>query len=369
MSGKPSVACAAICSVAFCLALLLFAASPAAAQPSESPDIPVVGMPLAAWVASRPHTFPDTLANFETPPDRIAKFRALLESLLARNWAQAVAQARSMDYLLVTIREGGLTFVVASDDSQTGRDPTVIINLIPRRDVIVGAPHMPFEAGTGEQAAILLSDLAGRAAIIAGAHRCASRSFTACDGTTEVCGGAAERFRDSDAGHNVTTFYHAAHVLLTARWPSSIVMSLHGMKEDTEGVRTSVILSNGIRADDTKQTVATRFRAMLGRRITQPGAVVSCNLPADAVHDFRRLCGFTNVQGRSVNGDANACRGNVDEGTGRFIHMEQDGSVLRPYALEWQQIGRHAYHRAFISALQRVLPSVRGRDNGRERTE
>ena len=108
---------------------------------------------------------------------------------------------------------------------------------------------------------------------------------------------------------------------------------------------------------------------MLGRRITQPGAVVSCNLPADAVHDFRRLCGFTNVQGRSVNGDANACRGNVDEGTGRFIHMEQDGSVLQPYAQGWQQIGRHAYNRAFIIALQRVLPSVRGRDNDRERTD
>ena len=110
-----------------------------------------------------------------------------------------------MNYLLVMIREGGRTFVVASDDSQTGRDPTVIMNLIPRRDFIVGAPHVPFEPGTGEQAAIFLGDLAGRAAIIAGAYRCASRSFTACDGTTDVCGGTAERFRDSDAGHNVTT--------------------------------------------------------------------------------------------------------------------------------------------------------------------
>jgi hypothetical protein len=365
MSEKPSIAFTLLQTAALCLALLLFAASPAAAEPSGRPDIPVVSVPLAAWVASRPHALRDTLANFETPSDRTEKFRALLESLLARNWTQAVTQARSMDYLLVTIREGGNTFVIASDDSNTGRDPTVVLNLNPRRDFIVGAPHVLFEAGTGEQAAIFLRDLAGRAAIIAGAHRCASRSFTACDGTTEVCGGAEERFRDSDVGHNVTTLYHAAHVLFTARWPSSIVISLHGMSEDTEGVRTSVIISNGIRADDTQQTVATRFRTMLNRRITQPGAVVSCNLPADAVHDFRRLCGFTNVQGRSVNGDANACRGNVDEGTGRFIHMEQDGSVRQPYAQGWPQIGRHAYHRAFISALQRVLPSVgRGRERG-----
>ena len=145
MSGKPSVAHTPIHSAAFCLTLLLLAASPAAAQPSGSRDIPVVRMPLAAWVASRPHAFPDTLANFETPPDRITKFRALLQSLVARNWAQAAAQARSMDYLLVMNREGGRTFVAASDNSQTGRDPTVIMNLIPRRDFIVGAPHVPFD--------------------------------------------------------------------------------------------------------------------------------------------------------------------------------------------------------------------------------
>ena len=87
MSGKPGVACTPIRSAAFCLTLLLLAASPAAAQLSGARDIPVVSMPLAAWVASRPHAFPDTLANFETPPDRITKFRALLQSLLARNWA------------------------------------------------------------------------------------------------------------------------------------------------------------------------------------------------------------------------------------------------------------------------------------------
>ena len=33
------------------------------------------------------------------------------------------------------------------------------------------------------------------------------------------------------------------------------------------------------------------------------------------------------------------------------------------------QIPGCAYNRAFISALQRVLPSVRGRDNDRERTD
>lgn len=344
-----------------CSALLLCAASPATAQPPPTPVITVVNMPLVAWVASRPHAAPNTLANFETSSDRAAGFRTLLELLVARSWPQAVDQAKSIGYLLVTVREAGSTFVVASDDSPTGRDPTVIINLNPRRDFIVGAPHMPFEPGTGEQAAIFLRDLGGRAAIISGAHRCASRSFTACDGTTEVCTGTSEGYRDSDVGHNIMTLYHGAHVLLAGRWPSSIVVSLHGMKEDTEGVRTSVIVSNGIRADDaTQQTVATRFRSALARWIRQPGMAVSCNLPADAVFGFRKLCGYTNVQGRHVNGDADACRVSVDQGTGRFIHMEQDWAVLQPYAQGWAQIGKHPFNTAFINALAAVLPPARG---------
>jgi hypothetical protein len=295
------------------------------------PDIPEINMPLVAWVAARPHASPDTLPNFETPSDRIGRFRALLDSLVARNFPQAVTQARSLGYALAMLRDGGSTFVIASEDGGAGRDPTVIMNMNPQRDFIVGAPHVPFEPGTAEEAGIFLRDLGGRAAIISGAHRCASRSFTACDGTTEVCGGGAERYRDSDVGHNTTTLYHAAHVLLAQRWPSSVVLSLHGMKEHTDGVRMSVIISNGIRADDgAQQTVATKFRTALNQWIAQPGAVVSCNLPADAVYAFRKLCGYTNVQGRHVNGDADACRVSVDQGTGRFIHMEQDWSVLRP---------------------------------------
>jgi hypothetical protein len=220
---------------------------------------------------------------------------------------------------------------------------------------------VPFEPGTGEQAIVFLNQLGGRAAIISGAHRCASRTFTACDGTTEVCAGTSQAYRDSDAGHNVDTLYHAAHVLLAAHWPASVVMSLHGMKEDNEGVRTSLIISNGIRAQDSaRQTPATKFRVAMTARINEPGAVVSCNLRADDIYKARRLCGYTNVQGRHVNGDDDACRGSVDQGTGRFIHLEQDWNVLRPYSQNWQRIGSYRYGRAFIRALAEVLPPVRG---------
>jgi hypothetical protein len=154
-----------------CIAfLLLLAPSGGTAQPRLH-DVATIAVPLEAWIASRPHALPETLPSFETTSDRVEKFRAMLEALLAHDFQQAAGQAKSISYELVMIREEGSTFLIASDNSGTGRDPTVVLNLNARRDFIVGAPHVPFEQGTGEQAVIFLRDLAGRAAIISGAHR------------------------------------------------------------------------------------------------------------------------------------------------------------------------------------------------------
>ena len=129
------------------------------------------------------------------------------------------------------------------------------------------------------------------------------------------------------------------------------------MKEDNVGVRTSLIVSNGARAEDqAQQTTATRLRLALGSAIRQPGAVVSCNLAADAVHEFRKLCGYTNVQGRHVNGDADACRGSVEHGTGRFVHLEQDPNVLGAFAQGWARIDQQPFGAALIGAFTAVLP-------------
>ena len=205
---------------------------------------------------------------------------------------------------------------------------------------------------------MLLRELGGRAAIISGAHRCASRKFTACDGRTAVCG-TLEAYRDSDPGHNTDALFHLAHMTLAERWKNAVVFSLHGMKEDNDGVRTSLIISNGIRAPDRDQaTFATRLRQGLDSQMTPPGTVVSCNWPADEAYNYRKLCGYTNVQGRQINGDPNACKESVDQGTGRFIHMEQDWSLLKPYAQNWSQIERHQIGSSLIKALENILPPI-----------
>jgi hypothetical protein len=168
--------------------------------------------------------------DFTTPDERTKQFRDFVETLAALDRTKAAELAKGLDYQLVEIDENGKKYLVASDDSGSGRDPTIVINTAPKRDIIFEAPHVPFEVGTAEQAVVLLRSLDGVAALISGAHRCASKSFTACDGKTPVCTGEKTQYPDSDVGHNTKTLFHSAHLALADRWKKAVVVSLHGMK-------------------------------------------------------------------------------------------------------------------------------------------
>jgi len=330
----------------------------AIAQPVAPPSIEVAEVPLVAWVGSRDHALPDTLSDFAESEVRMAGFQNFANALSACEWNKAREMARTIAYEMVAIQENGAWFVVASDDSRTGRGPTMVVNASPRKDIMFEAPHVPFEQGTGEQAVTLLRDLGGRAVIVSGAHRCASRSLTSCDGRTTVCG-SLQGYRDSDAGHNTGTLFNLAHVIFAERWSGSIVVSLHGMREDEKGGPTQMIISNGIHGEDQGQTTAaTKLRLALGSRFMPAGTVVDCNYPPDDVFKYRKLCGFTNVQGRHVNGGGDACRQSIDSGTGRFVHLEQDWHVLRLYAHNWARLHEHERAKAILDSFSSVAPAI-----------
>ena len=67
-----------------------------------------------------------------------------------------------------------------------------------------------------------------RALILAGAHRCASRSESSCSGRTRICGDGRNPYRTSDTAHNPDTRFHTAHLILTDFWPKAVVVQLHG---------------------------------------------------------------------------------------------------------------------------------------------
>jgi hypothetical protein len=146
-----------------CLMLLLSVPELAGAQTLDAlQKLEVIDVPLVAWVTSREHALPNTLADFAEPEDVSNTFRSLVDVLSAHNWASAGELARRISYRVVALKEGDARFVIASDESKTGRNPILVLNTAARREIILEAPHVPFEPGTGEQAVTLLRDLAPR---------------------------------------------------------------------------------------------------------------------------------------------------------------------------------------------------------------
>src|SRR5262245_15145420 len=110
-----------------CAVLALVSATPAQAQSRPPPGIDVADVPLVAWVAARLHALPDTLTSFVVDGARQRNFRRLVSALAEQDWDKARARADALAYQLVAIQEGGAWFVIASDASMTGRDPTIVI--------------------------------------------------------------------------------------------------------------------------------------------------------------------------------------------------------------------------------------------------
>ena len=171
-------ACAVFVKAWAAFTVVVVAALGAAVGPAASEETEIVDVPLVAWVTSRAHALPGSLMDFTTPDERTKQFRSSSKELATLDRTRAAELAKDLDYQLVEIDEEGKKYLVASDDSGSGRDPTIVINTAPARDIILEAPHVPFEAGTAEQAVILFRDLDGVAALVSGAHRCASKSFT-----------------------------------------------------------------------------------------------------------------------------------------------------------------------------------------------
>lgn len=313
-------------------ALIARLVEPAAAQPPG----------LVQWIETRPHAPRDTLADVSADAARIEAFERAVDAV-ARG-------ARPSDGGAVIALGASVTAVVAGDDI----GPTVVIDGAASRDLVIGVPHPVFEAGTAALGALLMERVGARALIVAGAHRCAARTESPCDGRTRACSGPAPApYRLSDGAHNPATRYHAAHAALARAWPGAVFVSLHGM---SAGLGIAAILSDG--STDRRATAALpeivrdRLRAVPGLADRR---VVSCNALADT--GFTRLCGTTNAQGRLLNGSPDACGTGAPVAGGRFLHAElsmDDLRLFRRHPERWRDIPLIA---RLVAALD-ALPSV-----------
>ncbi len=99
----------------------------------------------------------------------------------------------------------------------------------------------------------------------------------------------------------------------------SLVVSLHGMGGD------GASLSNGTTQTLPSGSAVERLATEYARAFFR---VTLCNAGGPADIDVElRLCGTTNVQGRDVNGEEQACTDAASSASGRFVHLEHSRVV------------------------------------------
>jgi hypothetical protein len=347
---------AAACAAAFVL-LGCPLAPPAGADATPPPGLERVAVPLPAWLASRPHSGPGSIEDLTHEPAAEQGLRDALRAAIAGDWPTAREAAARGGHELLALVDGARWYAVLQPADVRGLGPTVVVAPDPWRDLVAEAPHAGFERGTAEEVALLVAELGARAGLVAGAHRCAARARSPCSGTTRACGEAEDvPYRTSDAAHNPATLFHAAHEVLAAAWPEAVVFSLHGMRRTDD---TLAIVSDGSREKRAgNHAVSGRLRDALRARLGGGPAAVSCNDAGDDRYPYRRLCGSTNVQGRSLNGSPDACGASADAPSGRFVHLEQTRDILFEFERGWAGRAEAEYPHLFavLHAVRTVVP-------------
>lgn len=231
------------------------------------------------------------------------------------------AAARALGFRLAQLQTPAHCYLVAlpGTDHPRGQATLIVRATAWRHDLVLEAPHVPYDFRTDEQAAWLFEALEARALLVAGAQRCSSPLSSGCRANPQ-CGFSSE----SDPAHAIRNTFQAFHVALS----DSVVVQLHSNR-DAE-LNGDLLLSDGTRAANPRvQMLAAELEG------------ASCNDPARPISPDA-YCGVTNAQALASNGAADACTGSAAAASGRFLHIEQGDARL---------IDFNAWNRRIAAAL------------------
>ena len=319
--------------------------------------------PVAGYLAARSRPGPGSIDSLAPDFARAGSFRAMLKTAVMADWDGLKAAAAAAGYRAFALVEDSGWYLVL-DDAVDGLGPTVVLSPAPRRDLIAEAPHPVVDRYTAPETALFVTQLGARAAIVAGANRCAAAAQSPCSGTTKVCKAHGKApYRDSDVAHNPETLFQVAHEVLSAQWPEAVVFSIHGFAKTKSAPDTWAVISDGGKAeggpaDRLTRRLRDRLRVVLGGGDAR---AVACDDPEDRRFGFARLCAATNAQGRHLNGSADVCRQSVEQASGRFLHIEQTRDLRDPFEYGWRAPRDHAAIRAVLDAVAGVVPCLPGR--------
>lgn len=279
----------------------------------------------------------ETGNDYKVPTSgNLTTWENIINAILTDDISTARTQAATVNYQIVTYTNTSLSlnrtfYVLEEKNSQTNYWGTYVFSKNPdRNNLVLQAPHSDHDFNTGKQAVYAFNRLNNIALFLNGTQRCNNTTASSCDGTTTVCSGSSAAFRVSDQAHNGNNMFQKTTEVLFNQISNSVFIQLHGFsKKSTDPY---VIISNG-----TDKVPATDYGTMIKNQLFAADNSLTFKL-AHIDTDWDRLRGFTNTQGRLINGSVNPCETSASATSGRFIHLEQEKTKLRQDAAGWEKM-------------------------------
>lgn len=278
---------------------------------------------------------------------QLSTWGTVLSNLLDGNYSTASDTAATLDYELIEFTDTSETpDVVCYMLKSTGTNywGTYVYNPSHTRAVIIQSPHPNYDYNTDKQGAYVFKKTGAAFFMMSGTHRCNNASQSTCAGTTGVCNaGVSTQFQISDMAHVEETPFHITTDSLLNKYSNTYFIQLHGFTKG--GSDPYVIMSNG-----TADTPTTDYLVDLKNNLYAEDNALTFKL-AHIDSGWTRLVGFTNTQGRMINGSGNPCNTSASTSTGRFLHVEQEKTKLRSDETGWTKMANAVTNTFPLSAL------------------
>jgi hypothetical protein len=265
--------------------------------------------------------------------DDLDDWEVVLAEMFAQDYAAADAAAGLLGYDLVEFSDnptGETYYILEKLQNSLNYWGTYVWNPNPERDdVVLMAPHPKFDFNTGKQAIYCFQNIDAFFFMMAGTHRCNNSTSSSCSGTTTACGGSAP-YRISDMAHVVNAIWQRTTEYLFDNFGGTNFIQLHGFSMEVGD--PYVIMSNGTRDEPNPDLVVA-----IRDELDAIDPVLTFEI-AHLNHNWNRLIGFSNTNGRYINSSNNICNSNATVPSGRFIHIEQERTRLRDNVNGWHKM-------------------------------
>jgi len=263
----------------------------------------------------------------------LSTWSTTINNLVTGNYTTAANTANTLAYDLIQFSDTSFNpnrtyYILQSNGSNLWGTYIYYPNFC--RPLVIQSPHPKADLNTGKEAAHVFRSTEAQFFCLSGTHRCNHSRFSICDGVTSACSSSSTNFRISDLAHNTNSIFQKTTEVLFNTFNNTHFIQLHGFtKQSTDPY---VILSNGTQVTPTPDYLSIFSTELFNQDSTLTFKIAHTDLT------WTRLRGFTNTQGRLINGSQNPCNNGAINSFGRFFHVEQEKTKLRDDITGWDKV-------------------------------